>query len=109
MVLRKVRNLSWLCISRMELDHSRTVKGIFQFYRLGRCPTQSMNSSDKVRICKRCMCARLEWFGENARMCIICFIYFRKGKEKRNMNVLYSFLNKVYFDFKTSTITSQFP
>ena len=69
-VLCKVRIFSWLRNSRMASDHS----GLVLVYQLGRCLEQSRNSSDKVKICQNCTCAKLERFGENAWMCIY-FLY----------------------------------
>ena len=77
MALRKVRIPTWLRNSRMVSDHSRIAQGIFSvvsFYRLGRCPAQSKNDSDQVRICQYCTCAKLRWSGENARMLIYMLI-----------------------------------
>ena len=88
MALRKVRIPTWLRNSRMVSDHSRIAQGIFSVYRLGRCPAQSKNDSDQVRVCQNCTCAKLRWSGENARMLIYMLIYMlylfykREGKAK---------------------------
>ena len=50
MVLHKVSILIWFHNSIIVMDHSRIVKGIFQFYLLDRCPVQSRNISNKVRM-----------------------------------------------------------
>ena len=58
MALRKVRIPTWLRNSRMVSDHSRIAQ-VVSF-------VDEVDALRKVGI----ICAKLEWFGENAFMCI---------------------------------------
>ena len=91
---------------------------------------QSRNSSDKVRICKNCIFAKLVPRGclrfvivvfpdhthllfrdGSVRMHVCAFISFftlEKGRKNRNMNIFQSLLNKVHTEMKTYTLTCNF-
>ena len=58
-------------------------KNFLQFYRLGRCPAQSRNCLDKMRMCLVIIVYAQRWNSFEINL-----IYFRKGKEKRTMKLV---------------------